>query len=69
MANPPLQSGSQTAQASPASSASTAYNYKAVMQEMVKQGASDLHLKVGRPPTLRINGELVPLPFPPLRLQ
>ena len=67
MANPPLPSGGQPAPSAPASSASTAYNYKAVMQEMVKQGASDLHLKVGRPPTLRINGELVPLNFPPLR--
>ena len=65
MANPPLASGSQASQAAPA--ANQPYNYKAVMQEMVKQGASDLHLKVGRPPTLRINGELVPLNFPPLR--
>ncbi len=65
MANPPLASGSQSAQSAPA--ANQPYNYKAVMQEMVKQGASDLHLKVGRPPTLRINGELVPLNFPPLR--
>jgi twitching motility protein PilT len=44
-----------------------AYNYKAVMQEMVKQGASDLHFKVGRPPTLRVNGELVATQLPPLR--
>jgi twitching motility protein PilT len=42
------------------------YNYKAVMQEMIKQNASDLHLKVGRPPTLRVSGELVGLPMPPL---
>ena len=46
---------------------STAYNYKAVMQEMIKQGASDLHLKVGRPPTLRLNGELVAAAYPALR--
>src|SRR6185503_10743345 len=37
------------------------YNYKAVLQAMVQKGASDLHLKVGRPPTLRVDGELVPL--------
>ncbi|HKS05423.1 MAG TPA: PilT/PilU family type 4a pilus ATPase [Gemmatimonadaceae bacterium] len=37
------------------------YNYKAVLQAMVQRGASDLHLKVGRPPTLRVDGELVPL--------
>lgn len=29
---------------------------------MIEQDASDLHLKVGRPPGLRIHGELVPLP-------
>ena len=37
------------------------YNYKGVLQGMVQRGASDLHLKVGRPPTLRINGDLTPL--------
>ena len=31
---------------------------------MVQQGASDLHLKVGRPPTLRVNGELQAMPLP-----
>jgi twitching motility protein PilT len=29
-----------------------------------KYGASDVHIKVGRPPTLRINGRLVPLKTP-----
>ncbi len=28
---------------------------------MTKQGASDLHLKTGRPPLLRLNGKLLPL--------
>ena len=42
-------------------------NFKAVLQQMVQQAASDLHLKVGRPPTLRLNGELMPLEHPPLR--
>jgi twitching motility protein PilT len=45
------------------------YNYKAVLQGMVQRGASDLHLKVGRPPTLRIDGELTPLEMPPLTPQ
>jgi twitching motility protein PilT len=40
---------------------------KAILQQMVQMGASDLHLKVGRPPTLRVNGELSPLPLPALR--
>lgn len=40
---------------------------KAALQRMVRDGASDLHLKVGRPPTLRLHGDLVPLPMPSLR--
>ena len=34
---------------------------------MITQNASDLHLKVGRPPMLRIDGELSTLDLPPLR--
>jgi twitching motility protein PilT len=45
----------------------TPFNFKAVLQQMVQQNASDLHLKVGRPPTLRLNGELVAIDVPPLR--
>ena len=43
------------------------FNFKAILQEMIKQNASDLHLKVGRPPTLRVQGDLVPLSLPPLK--
>ena len=42
----------------PAPSSSAAFNFKAVLQKMITQNASDLHLKVGRPPVLRINGDL-----------
>jgi twitching motility protein PilT len=45
------------------------YNYKAVLQAMVQRTASDLHLKVGRPPTLRVDGELQPLEMPGLTPQ
>jgi twitching motility protein PilT len=45
------------------------YNYKAVLQAMVQRNASDLHLKVGRPPTLRVDGELLPLEMPGLTPQ
>jgi twitching motility protein PilT len=34
---------------------------------MIQQNASDLHLKVGRPPVLRINGDLTTLDLPPLK--
>ena len=43
------------------------FNFKIILQQMVQRNASDLHLKVGRPPTLRINGDLSPLPLPALR--
>jgi twitching motility protein PilT len=34
---------------------------------MAKQaGASDLHLSLGQPPTIRVQGNLTPLPLPPL---
>ncbi len=33
---------------------------------MLDQGASDLHLAAGAPPSLRLNGEMVPLESPPL---
>ena len=36
------------------------------MREAVEQRASDIHLTVGVPPTLRINGALVRLNLPPL---
>ena len=37
------------------------FNFKASISELVKRGGSDLHLKVGRPPTIRVAGELEPL--------
>ena len=49
----------------PASSGS--FDFKSVLQQLVKLNASDLHLKVGRPPTVRLNGDLHPLDFPPLK--
>ncbi len=58
--------GSAPAPGAPAA-AGGGFNFKGVLQQMVQQGASDLHLKVGRPPTLRLNGELSALEMPPLR--
>ncbi len=43
------------------------YNFKVVLQTMAQQGGSDLHLKIGRPPTMRLNGELVAMDMAPLR--
>ena len=33
---------------------------------MVRQGGSDLHVSVGSPPRIRIDGELMPVEHPPL---
>jgi twitching motility protein PilT len=54
-------------QANPPSAPGQIFNFKAVLQQLVQRGASDLHLKVGRPPTLRLHGDLVPLDHPALR--
>ncbi|HEY5997093.1 MAG TPA: ATPase, T2SS/T4P/T4SS family, partial [Candidatus Deferrimicrobiaceae bacterium] len=35
-----------------------------ILNAASKYGASDVHIKVGRPPTLRIHGKLVPLKTP-----
>jgi len=51
----------------PATSAAAQFNFKAVLQKMITQNASDLHLKVGRPPVVRINGDLSTIDLSPLR--
>ena len=38
-----------------------AFNFKQAIIDMVKRNGSDLHLKVGRPPTIRVAGDLVQL--------
>ena len=57
----------QAAAAHAAAPTGAAFNFKAILQQMIQQNASDLHLKVGRPPTLRVNGDLSPLALPPMR--
>jgi twitching motility protein PilT len=64
MANQPAPAAPAAAPAAPPTSG---LDFKAVMQQLVQQNASDLHLKVGRPPTVRLNGDLVGLDFPPLK--
>jgi twitching motility protein PilT len=44
-----------------------AFNFKATIGQMVQRNASDLLLKVGRPPTIRLNGELTGIDMPPLK--
>jgi twitching motility protein PilT len=65
MANPTTTTGA--AAPAPAPSAAPGINFKAVLQEMIRRNGSDLHLKVGRPPTIRVDGELEPVEHPPLK--
>lgn len=37
-----------------------------LLKKCVELGGSDLHITVGSPPRIRLHGELLPLPFPPL---
>jgi len=48
-------------------SSSPAFNFKAAITHMVQRNGSDLLLKVGRPATIRVNGELAALDTAPLK--
>src|SRR3989344_2256996 len=37
-------------------------SFDELLSKVVKEGASDLHIAVGRPPTIHIDGSLTPLP-------
>lgn len=45
---------------------SSSYEMNELLELMVDQDASDLHLQVNQPPTLRISGSMVPVEGPPL---
>jgi twitching motility protein PilT len=47
--------------------AAPVFNFKQAISQMVQRGASDLLLKVGRPPSIRLNGELTSLNVQALR--
>src|SRR3954449_4694114 len=49
------------------SSPQSSFNFKQAISQMVQRNASDLLLKVGRPPTVRLNGELHALEMPPVK--
>jgi twitching motility protein PilT len=50
-----------------AKAATSTFNFKQTIAQMVQKNASDLLLKVGRPPTVRLNGELQSLEMPPVK--
>jgi twitching motility protein PilT len=53
--------------AEPKPAPQSTFNFKNTIGQMVQRNASDLLLKVGRPPTIRVNGELQALEMPPLK--
>src|SRR5215203_5208895 len=55
------------AEAKPAAAPTSTFNFKQTIAQMVQKNASDLLLKVGRPPTVRLNGELHGLEMPPVK--
>ena len=42
------------------------YEMNELLELVVEQNASDLHLQVGQPPTLRLSGTMTPIDGPPL---
>jgi twitching motility protein PilT len=62
----PMKPASTGGTPAAAGRAGATYDYKPILQHMIHQNASDLHLKVGRPPTLRVDGHMVPLELQPL---
>src|SRR6056297_3677598 len=44
-------------------------NIKTLLREMMERRATDLHLTVGAPPTIRIDGELQRMEYDPLTPQ
>jgi twitching motility protein PilT len=55
MVNPSQPSSDAPASAAPPP---TGIDFKSILQEMIRRNGSDLHLKVGRPPAIRVDGEL-----------
>ena len=53
--------------AAPSPHSSSTFDYKGVLQHMIQANASDLHLKVGRPPTLRVDGQMINLDMAALK--
>jgi twitching motility protein PilT len=55
------------AEAKAAAAPQSTFNFKQAISLMVQRNASDLLLKVGRPPTIRLNGDLQGLEMPPVK--
>jgi twitching motility protein PilT len=58
---------STPAEAAPRTGGGREFNLREALEELVRRGGSDLHLKVGRPPVVRVNGDLMETPLSVLR--
>ncbi|NOY28114.1 MAG: PilT/PilU family type 4a pilus ATPase [Oligoflexia bacterium] len=56
-----MSSGSGTVKGVLEGGEAAGFDMQALLTEVTKRGASDLHLTVARPPILRVSGQLVPL--------
>ena len=64
-----MADASTTAAADATDGGSSGFQFRAAIVEMVQRGASDLHLKGGRPPAVRVSGTLQVLPLPQLKAE
>ncbi|HYM59578.1 MAG TPA: PilT/PilU family type 4a pilus ATPase [Thermoanaerobaculia bacterium] len=65
-AAPPSNQAAPTSSQAPAGEQRVAIGLNDLLVHMAKQKASDLHLKPGRPPLIRVQGKLVPVGTGPL---
>ena len=57
----PAPAGDIVAQAGPATTEAKSVRIETLLEECVKRNASDLHIQVGLPPILRVDGALIPI--------
>lgn len=58
---PATPAGDIVAQAGPATTEAKSVRIETLLEECVKRNASDLHIQVGLPPILRVDGTLIPI--------
>lgn len=62
----PAAAAQAAAAASSPTAVPTSVKIETLLEACIKHGASDLHIQVGLPPILRIDGSLVPIPNTPI---
>ncbi|MEO8227118.1 MAG: type IV pili twitching motility protein PilT, partial [Gemmatimonadota bacterium] len=67
MAEPTAGAAGGAPAAAPPPASGSIFNFKQAISQMVQRSGSDLLLKVGRAPTVRVNGELAALDMQPLK--